>query len=208
MLIYLAIGALVVFAALVGLAQFNLWGRRPVVYDKLSLADVAPLIRSWGPWLAERGRIVARHADSDAEVEFRKRRYSSQPDVLMFRVRNADASKHHFPAIRRAFDASATQYELELTAKRRGPRAIAVALVAEDVHTPAAACNLLALTFSAVGAVGNGFRIHSEGQMRQAPDAPSVPLAPWRRDYAAGFRFGALLGRARSRILKLFGLAA
>ena len=201
MLIYLAIGALVVFAALVALAQFNLWAQRPVVYDKLPLAEVAPLIRSWGPWLAEHARIVVQHHGTEAEVEFRKRRFSTRPDLLLFRVRNADATKAHFPAIRRALETASAQYDVELTKKRRALRAITVALIAEDVHTPAAACRLLSTAFGAVGADGNGFRIHCDGRMRRRPDAPSILLIPWRHDFAAGFRLGKVIGRLRARLL-------
>jgi len=200
-LIYFAIGVLVVVAVLIALAQFNLWAVRPVVYENLAVQDLAGYVRSWGPWLADRARIVVRHARTDAEVELRRQRFSTQPDKIVFRVRHIDATKKHFPTIQRALENAPVSYELELTPKRREPRAIAVALAAEDIHTPAAAVKLIERAFGAIGALEPGFRVQVEGQMRKAPDGPVVPLIPWRQDHAGGYRLGETIGRAVKRIL-------
>ena len=195
---YAALVVLVVIALVFARAQLNLWAGQPVVHVDLALEQVAPLVRSWAPWLEERGRIVVRQAHTDAEVELRKHRFSTRPDVIVFRIRNADRNKKHFAAMRGALDAARVPYELKTTRKRGDPRAIEVPLVADDVHTPAAALRLIQEVFKG----STGYQIHCEGRMRRPPDVPQVPLVPWRRDYAAGAWLGQRVGRA---VRRLFG---
>ncbi len=195
---YVGLAVLVLIALVIARAQLNVWAGQPVVLTDLALEEVGPLVRSWAPWLEERGRIVVRQAQTDAEVELRKHRYSTRPDAIIFRVRNADATRKHFTAIRRALDAAGVPYELTTTRKRSEPRAIEVPLVADDVHTPAATLKLIEQVFK--GRVG--FQIHCEGTMRRPPDVPRVPLVPWRTDYAAGHRVGERVGRT---VRRLFG---
>ena len=206
MLSYLLVAILAVLVAIVARAQFNLWGSRPAVYGDLSLDKVVEYVHSWAPWL-ESGRIVVTHRDVSAEAELRKRRFASMPDVVVFRVRNADATRRHFQTIRSALDNSGVVYELELTRKTKQARAIAIELVAEDIHTPAAARKLLERIFPAVGASGTSFSVYVDGTMRIAPDVPNVRLIPWRQDHRTGFRLGAAFGRALRRILRTNGAA-
>jgi hypothetical protein len=168
----------------------------PIRYDGLSLDAIGPFIRSWGLW-QERGRIVVRHANSSLEVEFRKRRWKTRPDALVFRVRNADANRAHFEAVQGALTAASVPYKVEFTPHRKALRALEVSLEAEDLHTPAAGCRLVGQSFAALGAVETGFVAHCEGRMRVAPDIPRVPLIPHRKDVALGYRLGRLLGRLR-----------
>ena len=123
---YVGLAVLVLIALVIARAQLNVWAGQPVVLTDLALEEVGPLVRSWAPWLEERGRIVVRQAQTDAEVELRKHRYSTRPDAIIFRVRNADATRKHFTAIRRALDAAGVPYELTTTRKRSEPRAIEV----------------------------------------------------------------------------------
>lgn len=194
-MVYVAIAILALLLLIIAHAQLNLWSVQPVVRADLSLEQLAPFIRSWGPWLEERGRIVVRQAETEVEVELRKRRFSTRPDELIFRVRNADANKKYFPAIQGALDAAHVSYELETTAKRGQPRAIAVRLGAEDIHMTAAAQRLVQQVFRNTA----GFQIHCEGRMRRAPDTPALPLLPWRQDHAAGWRIGEMVGRFTRR---------
>jgi hypothetical protein len=196
-LVPLLLGLLALLVAMVALAHFNMWALRPVVYDSLAIEGLSPLVRSWGPWLAERGRVVIRHADTEVEVELRKHRFATRPDELHFRVRNADATRPHFRTIRAAFEQAGVTCQLETTPKRKQPRAIAICLAAEDIHTPAAACNLIQIAFKAVGATEPRWRAYCDGAMRNRPDVPSVLLLPWRQDYQLGFSTAILLGRAR-----------
>jgi hypothetical protein len=200
-LIYVAAVLLVLILAVVLRAQLNVWGGRPVTYPDLELDQITAYVRSWGPWLEERGRIVIRHAGTDVEAELRKHRFATRPDVLILRVRNADTNKSHFEVIRNAFDAARISYELETTAKTHQPRAISIPLVADDLHAPAAARRLLEEVFNAVGIRSRGFMVHAEGSMRRVPDAPTIPLIPWRQDQRAGYLVGERLGRAVKRIL-------
>ena len=195
---YAALAVLVLIALIIARAQLNLWAGQPVLHTDLALEQVAPLVRSWAPWLEERGRIVVRQAQTDAEVEFRKHRFSTRPDAIIFRIRNADSNKKHFTAIRGALDAARVTYELKTTRRKGEARAIEVSLAAEDVHTPAAAVKLIQQVFNGSA----GYRIHCEGRMRRPPDVPQVPLVPWRRDYAAGAWLGQAVGQA---VRRLFG---
>ncbi len=195
---YAAIAVLAIIALVIGRAQLNLWAGQPVIYTDLSLEQVAPLVRSWAPWLEERGRIVVRQVHTDAEVELRKHRYSTRPDAVIFRVRNVESNKKHFTAIRDALDAARVPYELKTTKKKGAARAIEVPLAADDVHTPAAALKLIQRVFKGSA----GYQAYCEGRMRRPPDVPQVPLVPWRRDYAAGAWLGQRVGRA---VKRLFG---
>jgi len=196
-LVPILLGLFALLVAILALAQVNMWALRPVVHDGLAINGLSPLVQSWGSWLAERGRIVIHHADTDVEVELRKHRFATRPDELLFRVRNADVTRPHFQTIRAAFEQAGVAYQLETTPKRKQPRAIAVSLIAEDIHTPAAACNLIRIAFRAVGATEPRFRAHCDGAMRIRPDVPPVLLLPWRQDYQLGFSTGILFGRAR-----------
>jgi hypothetical protein len=195
---YVAFAVFVLIALVIARAQFNLWGGQPVVHTDLALDQVAPLVRSWAPWLQERGRIVIRQAQTDAEVELRKHRFSTRPDAIIFRIRNVDSNKKHFTAIRGALDAARVPYELKTTRRKGEARAIEVSLAADDVRTPAAALKLIQEVFRGTA----GYQIHCEGRMRRPPDVPQVPLLPWRRDYAAGAWIGQRVGRA---VRRLFG---
>ena len=202
-MIYVAAVLLVLVLAVLTIvlrAQLNVWGGRPVAYSGLDLDQVSDYVRSWGPWLEERGRIVIRHPQTKVEVELRKHRFATRPDALVLRVRNADANKPYFDVIRSALEATRTSYELETTAKKHSPRAIAIPMVAGDVHTPAAARNVVEQVFAAVGLRGPGFVVHAEGAMRKVPDTPAVPLIPWRQDVRTGYLLGERLGRAVKRI--------
>ena len=194
---YALLAVLVVIALVIARAQLNLRAGQPVVHSDLALEQVAPLVRSWAPWLEERGRIVVRQSQTDAEVELRKHRFSTRSDAIIFRIRNADSNKRHFAAIRGALDAARVAYELKTTRKKGEARAIEVPLAAEDVHTPAAALRLIQEVFK----TSAGYQIHCEGRMRRPPDVPQVPLVPWRRDYAAGAWLGQRVGRAVRRLL-------
>jgi len=194
--VFFALVVLVLIALVIARAQLNLWAGQPVVHANLALDQLAPLVRSWAPWLEERGRIVVRQVRTDAEVELRKHRFSTRPDAIVFRIRNADSNKKHFTAIRGALDAARVPYELKTTRKKGEARAIEVPLAADDVHTPAAALKLVQDVFKESA----GYQIHCEGRMRRPPDVPQVPLVPWRRDYAAGAWLGQRVGRAMRRL--------
>jgi hypothetical protein len=194
MWIYLLVGAAAILGGVIALAQFNMWAVRPVLYRLNSPGEIERFVRSWGEWLEERGRIIVQFADT--EVEFRKKRYKSRPDLLVFRVRNAVGMRKHFDRVRDAFDASALHYELERTTKRRDPRAIAVRLAMPDMFTPVAGVRLVDAAFRAFSPEGEfSGDIWCEGRMRSGVDVPSTELIPWCQAHRLGRVVGARLGR-------------
>ena len=172
-------------------------------YALASPGEIEPFIQSWGAWLDARGRIVLRHPHTGAEAEFRKERYRRGPDILRFRFRNADAGRPHFARVRKAFETAHTPYHIDLTRKRRGPRALTVGLEIGDVYTPAAAARLAELAMGAL-APGQPFaaEVFCEGRLRPSGDAPAVRLIPITEARRRGYRFGARLGRVFGRVLR------
>jgi hypothetical protein len=184
-----------VVISIVGLAQFNVWGMRPAVQELSGPHELERYIKSWGQWLEERGRIVVQHAATGREAEFRKRRYRSRPDALVFRVRNADSGKQHFARMQAALDAAGVQYQTELTPKRRQPRAIAVALDPSDLLAPLAAVRLIIVVFELDAAVDRALRVWVEGRIRTSDDAPAIERIPSTQAEQSGVRVGSFLGR-------------
>src|SRR5262249_2739306 len=161
----LVVGALIIL--LIALAQFNLWGNRPALYECASPADIEGYIRSWGRWLDDRGRIVVRHLPSGVEIEFRKHRYRSRADTILFRYRNADAGRKYFAIVKNAFDSAGISYDTEPTPKRHRPRALIVPLDPREVFTPMIASHLVAVAFGCDEdrPVAN-LQVFCEGRMR------------------------------------------
>lgn len=176
--------------------QLGIRSVQPAVYPLSTVAEAEPYLRSWGQWLEERGKIVVQHTGSGAEVEFRKHRYKTRPDVLVFRYRNADATRASFAEVQSCFDSDGVEYHMEHTKKQRRPRALAVALDPADVFTPVAAVRLLSLALGADAEV----RVFCQGRIRGASDRPAVALIPPTRGQKAGFRIGRSIGRALIRL--------
>ena len=187
----------VLFLLLLARVRWIVWASRPIVYDVVSPAEIAPFIRSWGQWLDERGRIVVRHPASGGEVEFRKRRYRARPGLLHFRCRNVDAGRKIFERVRADFDAAGIAYGMELTPRRGAPRALAVPLDAGDALTPKMAERLVAVAF---GAGADRLLLYCEGRMRRDGGRPPADLIPHTEGYRAGHRLGTLLGRVSRRL--------
>jgi hypothetical protein len=199
----IAIGVLVGFALIVARAQYVMWATRVAIYDLDSPAALEPFVRSWGQWLDERGRIVIRDPATGGEFEFRKFRFSSRPDEIVFRFRNADTTRPFFTAVREHLDREGVSYDLELTPKKKQPRALAVTFDAADVLTPLKAVALVRRSLDAMGAGLEGrLQVWIDGRLRQAPDVPKVELVNTSESNRQSFAFGQELGR---RLRRLFG---
>jgi hypothetical protein len=184
------------FALLILLSRFAFWASRPALYECGSPAELEGYIRSWGRWLDDRGRIVVRHPPSGVEIEFRKRRYRSRPDVLLFRYRNDQAGRKYFACVKSAFDSAGISYDLELTPKLHRPRAVVVALDPRDVFTPIGASRLVMVAFgSEDDRPVAGLQVFCEGRMRREIEEPTVDLIAYQQARRAGFRFGYRIGR-------------
>ncbi len=107
----------------------------------------------------------------------------------------ADDSRRTFPIVRAALEEAKIDYELELTRRTRGPRAVAVVLDGRDVLMPAAALRLIDVVFGALCARTPEFLIWCEGRLQAAPDSDSIPLIAPIAAQRAGFRVGVALGR-------------
>lgn len=190
---------LVVLAAAAALYGFSrlLTMDGPARYALASPGEIEPFIRSWGEWLDAHGRIVLRHPPTGAAAEFRKERYRSGPDILRFRFRNADTNRVHFARVRAAFETARTPFSVDLARRRRGPRALTVALQVGNVYTPVAAARLALLAVAAL-APGQPFaaEVLCEGRLRARSDAPAVRMIPDTEARRRGYRFGLRLARA------------
>ena len=175
--ISIALGLSISVALLVAIAQFNMWATRRGTYELDSPDALEPYLRSWGQWLDERGRIVVRDVVTQAEFEFRKFRYATRPDQLVFRFRNADSTRPFFANLRAVLDRERVEYELELTPKTKQPRAIAVALDPSEVFSPLVAVGLAKQALAAIGGdPQRRIQVRADGRLRRAPDVPSVAL--------------------------------
>ena len=169
----------------------RVWG----YLSDLSFDAVIEHVRNWGVWLEDGGCIRVANPVSGADVEFRKRVYKTRPDLLIFRFRNADATRASFATVRSRFDARKLPYAVELTPKRKRPRALAVQLRVDDVLVGQAAGNLIRVALDADRPAA--LHLACAGTFRSMLDAPSVPLLRQSRAFTAGFA----LGRAAVRTL-------
>jgi len=193
---------LAVLVAVVGWAYLRARALRPAVYRHLSVADLAPFLRSWAVWLGNRGDIFVGREGTEAIVQFRNRTYRRRPNILFFRYRNADGSRRSFPVVRAALDTAGVDYQLELTPRTRQPRALVVPLDPGDVLMPAAATRLIDIVFGALPkSTEPGFLIWSVGPFQRTPDREEVPLVAPVVARRAGFRVGVVLGKIVRAVL-------
>lgn len=197
----IAIGVLIGFALILARAQYVMWATRVAIYELESPAALEPFIRSWGQWLDERGRIVLRDPLTGGEFEFRKFRFATRPDELVFRFRNSDTTRPFFSDVREHMDREGVSYELELTPKRKQPRALSVSLDATDVLTPLKAVALARRSLDAMGAGTDGkLQVWIDGRLREAPDVPKVALVNTSESNRQSFAFGHEVGRRLRRL--------
>jgi len=109
------------------------------------------LLASWFAWLGDRSAITLAPAGEAQAAELRIRRWKTRPDRVLFRWRNADATRASFARVRERFEAERQAVEIELTPKTRQPRAMVIELAADDVFSPAAAVGLAKRAFAAAG---------------------------------------------------------
>jgi hypothetical protein len=170
----------------------RVWG----YVSDLSLDEVIERIRNWGAWLEDRGCITVANPANGSSAEFRKRRFKTRPELLTFRFRNDYPTRAFFADVRRRFDSRKLPYEVELTPKRKHPRAVAVPLRLDDVLAGQAARDLLRVALD----VGRGDTLHlaCAGRFRTMLDPPPVALLGQSRSFTAGFA----LGRAAARTFR------
>jgi hypothetical protein len=197
-LVFIAGALLLVHLASV---QHYYWSTRPVVYDLAAPAEAEQYLKSWGEWMDERARVVVKHLGTQAEFEFRKRRYKERPDAIVFRFRNADSARRYFARVRQRFDVEGLPYELELTKKRKQPRALAITLDVADMFSPLVGVRIISVITEELDAIAPGpLQAWLAGSIRRGEDSPSVDLVPPTQGYQSGFSFGYRIGRLLRRM--------
>jgi hypothetical protein len=112
--------------------------------DGVSKEHTLTCIREWAPLLADRGKIQLWVPEHEGYIELLKRCWKTRPHLLIFRYRNADATREHFEVVRERFDDAGIDYELALTKKAKRPRAIEICLDPFAATTPETALELTA----------------------------------------------------------------
>jgi hypothetical protein len=197
MVLYLlaSIGALALLVVLLvtGLTGYR-WLGGPITY--LARADELPrFLSSWGSAIAAGGRILVRQPGTDGSVVFIKRRYKRVGEQLVFRYRNADASRRHFENVKSALRAAGIGFEIELTPRGRS-RAILVPFAISDPFMLSGAAHAARIALSAMGASNDGiYELQCEGSRRPDYVQGSVEMIPWTRAHRAGYRVGQFVGR-------------
>jgi hypothetical protein len=197
------VGVSISVALIVAKAQYGMWVSRVVTYNVDSPAALEPFIRSWAQWLDDGGRIVVRDVPSGAEFEYRKLRFATRPDQLVFRFRNADSTRPFFAKVRAALDREGVEYELELTPKTKKPRAMAVSFDPSQVLTPLVAVGLAKHALRAMGGESQrGLQVRVDGRLRREPDVPAIDLINVSESYRQSHAFGVRLGRLIRRLAR------
>jgi hypothetical protein len=166
----------------------------------LTQAEVLACLRSWAYHLDDRGVIHLALAGTDAFVELRKRRWKTRPDLLLFRYRNADTTRHTFATVRKRFDDAGVGYEMTVTRKTRRPRALEVALDPYDPLSAQVALNLAVRAFGESSSTSLSYDLACSGHIREdaidPPIALEYPDGARRQDkaYELGFRVGSVVG--------------
>lgn len=170
----------------------------------LTEAEFLSCARSWVYHLDDRGVMYVAYSGASAFVELRKRRWKTRPDVLLFRYRNADATRTSFIAVRDRFASDGVQYQIALTRKTRRPRALEVRLDPYDPHMPRVALNLAVRALGDAPTDPPSYDVWCAGKVRddttEAPMPLEYPLKVRRQDkaYDLGFRIGATVRRVIS----------
>ena len=170
----------------------------------VSEADAHTALRSWSYWLDDKGKIQLGLTGTDNYVELRKRRWKNRPDRLVLRCRNSDSTRKYFAAVRGLFDEAGVDYSLELTKKRKSPRALEVTLDPYDPLTAQMALNLARRAFSVTESEDQTFDLSCNGKLRV--DAANAPIGFFRPEgsgppaYELGLRAGRVAREVVDRI--------
>lgn len=144
--------------------------------DRVSKEHALACIREWVPVLADRGKIQLWVSGRDEYVEFVKRCWKTRRDLLIFRYRNADATRESFTYVREHFDELGIDYQLALTKKTKRPRAIEVTLDPYDQCTPQAALWLVAEAFGSLLDDLSSFDVSCTGEVKSDADNVAVDV--------------------------------
>lgn len=167
-----------------------------VACDDLDRAAVERLLASWFAWLGDQARITIAPAGETLPAELRVRRWKTRRDLVLFRWRNADETRESFDRVRESFEADHARFDLELTPKTKQPRALVIALDADDVFSPAGAVGLANRAFAAAGFPACArYDLACSGPVSRRITRPA-PLIPQTRGYRVGSSIGRVLGRS------------
>lgn len=161
-------------------------------YSGLERVQVEALLACWFAWLDDRAAVTISLSGQPLSAELRIRRWRTRPDQVHFRWRNADATRAAFSRVCEAFQAAQLQFEVELTPKTKQPRALVIALAADDVFGPASVVGLVNRAFAAAGLpTGDRYDLACSGRVLR--DATRrLELVPQSRAYTTGRSLGAI----------------
>jgi hypothetical protein len=191
---------------LCGLYIYSIWSRDPAVYHGVAFEDLQRFFSSWVEHVAERQDIMVGTPREPYLIQFRKRHYKTRPDLLLFRFRNGGQSKQYFSKVVTTFERNEIAFNMELTPRRRAPRAMMVELDASDPMLPSAAVYLCRVTFSAIGHLERtGVSVFCTGLGREF-NPGGHNIIPTTRGWRAGWRFGYVVGNSIRTLRNRLGL--
>jgi hypothetical protein len=196
MLLYILAGigvlALLIVLLILLMLLFG-WMGQPVRY--LVRADeVQRYLASWGSAIAEGGKILVQQPGTERFVTFVKR-HQRRGEHLVFRLRNADATRRHFESVESAFRTSSIPFDVEKTPRGR-PRAIVIQFRLGDPLMLSAAAHAARVALTTMGAEADGpFEMTCHGTHRPDYVRGSVEVIPWTRGYRAGHLTGQFFAR-------------
>lgn len=175
-----------------------------VVYRSLKRLEVEHLLRSWFVWLADKSRIQVAPTSREMAAEFYVRRWKTKPPLVLFRWRNADATRPSFEAVRVAFLRRYPESTIERTPALGKPRALVLSFPLGEVQAPSWALSLAVRAFEAAGETAvDTFDLRCSARVLENPSA-DVPLEPTDRAWESGYRLGSTLGRGIKAVPRRF----
>jgi len=140
----------------VGLWALVLYLGRPVKYRHLDYDSVQDLLCSFAKQLNDRGRIYLTHTDVSDTLEIQKHARKVKPSLLLWRYRNTENTRAHFHTVVTALEDAGVALTVELTPRRKNPRAIKVEFELEDEGTYEGLASISRLVFEVLGATQGG----------------------------------------------------
>jgi len=179
-IVWIAVGTILgVLALALGFLISLARATSPTHYYLRSFVELQRYFAVWAPLLDERGDIFVGVPGLTDLIQFRKKRFKSRPDELIYRFRNSGRPKRFFDDAVKVLTSIGTDFELELTKKRRFPRAAIIRLTAEDVLMPSEAVRLCEATFAGLGrGHRDGIVVHCSGRFRSDVELSGLEEIP------------------------------
>lgn len=197
MLLYILAGIGVItllFLLLVLVLLLFGWMGQPVRY-RVAADELQRYLASWGHAIADGGKIRVCRPGTDCFVTYVKQQRKGTGDSLVFRLRNADATRPYFESVRSALSAANIPFDVERTARGK-PRAMVIGFRLGDPLMLSSAAHVARVTLATMGAEADGpFEMTCLGTHRPDYVRGAVEVIPWTRGYRAGYLTGQFVAR-------------